>query len=98
VSKKKKLTFTFFILCVYIFNHLSFFSLCASWHRAYCDKLSAGKTRILYTNVENYHPIAVTALDSTKWDNLDGINNDNEAVRIAASSGAKALQSLVSHQ
>lgn len=47
------------------------------------------------TIVEHYSAIAVTALDSSKWDKLDGINEDNESARIAASSGVKALQSLV---
>jgi len=64
---------------------------------AFCDKLSSGKARLLFdANVEDYCAIAVTALDTTKWDNHDGINADHEAVRIAASSGVKALQSLVS--
>lgn len=64
---------------------------------AFCDKLSSGKARILFdANIEDYCAIAVTALDTTKWDNLDEINADYEAVRIAASSGVKALQSLVS--
>lgn len=62
---------------------------------SFCDKLSAGKARILYgTNVEDYEAIAVSAIDSSKWDSLDGINEENEAVRIAASTGVKALQSL----
>lgn len=46
--------------------------------------------------MEDYSAIAVTALDNSKWDPLDGINEDNESARIAASSGVKALQSLVS--
>jgi hypothetical protein len=39
--------------------------------------------------------IAVSAIDSSKFDSLDCINEDNEAVRIAAGAGIKALQSLV---
>jgi hypothetical protein len=65
--------------------------------RSFCDKLSAGKARLLFNvNVDDYNAIAVTALDATKWDIHDGINADNESVRIAAASGVKALQSLVS--
>lgn len=53
--------------------------------------------RVLYgADVEDYSAIAVTALDNNKWDSLDGINEDNESARIAASTGVKALQSLVS--
>jgi hypothetical protein len=44
----------------------------------------------------DYNPIAVTALDTSKWDGMDEINQDNEAARIASSSGMKVLQSLVS--
>lgn len=43
----------------------------------------------------DYNAIAVSALDTSKWDGLDEINQDNEAARIASSSGLKALQSLV---
>lgn len=46
-------------------------------------------------DVGSFNTIALTAIDSSKWDNLDGINAENEAIRIAASSGVKALQSLV---
>ena len=71
----------------------------AFFYSAYCDRLSSGKARLVFdANVEDYCAIAVTALDATKWDNLDGINADHEAVRIAASCGVKALQSLVSSE
>ncbi|XP_070501999.1 cytosol aminopeptidase-like [Chironomus tepperi] len=81
--------------CAKELNEKSNGALLKAINSAFCDKLSSGKARLLFdANVEDYCAIAVTALDTTKWDNLDGINADHEAVRIAASSGVKALQSL----
>ncbi|KAG5679461.1 hypothetical protein PVAND_009026 [Polypedilum vanderplanki] len=82
--------------CAKKLNEKSNGELLKAINSAYCDKLSAGKARLLYgvKDVENYGAIAVTALDSSKWDRLDGLNTENESVRIAASSGVKALQSL----
>lgn len=76
-------------------NEKSNGALLKAINASYCDRLTSGKARLLFDkSIDEYSPIAVTTLDPSKWDNLDGINADNEAVRVAASSGVKALQSL----
>lgn len=64
--------------------------------RAFCHTLSSGKARLLFgANVDDYSAIAVTAIDASKWDILDEINEENEAIRVAANAGVEALKSLV---
>ncbi|XP_055612198.1 cytosol aminopeptidase-like isoform X2 [Uranotaenia lowii] len=56
-----------------------------------CGPLKCGETRI-YWDLGKYPAVAVAGLgDSTKWDEQDEINGAKENVRIAASSGVKAL-------
>ncbi|XP_062561028.1 cytosol aminopeptidase-like isoform X2 [Armigeres subalbatus] len=56
-----------------------------------CGPIKCGQTRI-YWDLGKYPAVAVAGLgDASKWDELDEINGAKENVRIAASSGVKAL-------
>ncbi|XP_058821444.1 cytosol aminopeptidase-like isoform X2 [Topomyia yanbarensis] len=56
-----------------------------------CGPIKCGQARI-YWDLGKYPAVAVAGLgDASKWDELDEINGAKENVRIAASSGVKAL-------
>ncbi|XP_058445653.1 cytosol aminopeptidase-like isoform X2 [Malaya genurostris] len=56
-----------------------------------CGPIKCGQARI-YWDLGKYPAVAVAGLgDASKWDELDEINGTKENVRIAASTGVKAL-------